>query len=266
MSKTLKAIIFVVLILVPIFFYRGLSRQKATTKVETATVKNDVVTTKPKMAIIFDDLGESLSEVKEVYSLDIPVTISVIPGLKFSKNIAHIGDRCGFSVMVHMPMEPKNEKQYRTNKYKFIRAAMKRREIKSLLRYYLNSIKIAIGVNNHMGSAATEDFALMSTVMEAIKEKKLIFIDSRTSLESVAYDAAIKTGLVAGFAEGFIDAIDDTAFIEKRIDQLAERARHKGKIIVIGHPKSKTFKALKKKLPALKKEIDFVTIEDLFSL
>ncbi len=264
MPKILRIIILAILIVSPIVFYKALNRQGSGLLSHFSPVRNQQDL--PKIALIFDDFGDSLSSLKEVYSLDIPLTISVIPNLKFSKNIAHIGSRCGFSIFIHLPLEPEGEKDFASPDYRIINNRLKPKEVETLMRQYLNSIRIAIGVNNHMGSKATQDVELMTAVLRLIKKRGLIFVDSRTSPHSVAYDLACREGLTCGYNEGFLDSDDDNLPIEKRMQELIIAAEDKGKIIVIAHPRKKTIKFLKKNLPALKDEVDFVTIKDYFNL
>lgn len=162
-------------------------------------------------------------------------------------------------------MEPKKSDNYRTDQYRFISASLSQRENKSLLRNYLNSIRIAIGVNNHMGSMATEDEELMGMFVRAVKNKGLIFVDSRTSLDSVAYKTARGIGLACGYNEGFLDAASDSEHMQKQIDQLFKKAKEKGKIIIIAHPRATTIEFLKKRMVALKEEVDFITIKEYFN-
>jgi len=218
---------------------------------------------RPAVALIFDDLGESLTDLKEIYSLNIPLTVSIIPGLKFSKNIAHIAARCGFSVMIHLPLEPKKD-DYRQASYTFISAALGRSEIDRLLRKYLNSIQIAVGVNNHMGSKATEDSELMRVVLRAVKQKNLIFIDSRTSSRSVAYDIAVEEGVRCAYNEWFLDAVEGEEAMRRRMEEIVDRAAQNGKTIVIAHPRKPTIAFLKKYLDERHGQVDFITIEDYF--
>jgi hypothetical protein len=264
MGKTLRIILLAILILIPIVFYNFLNKKNEEVILPIANKKLNI--NRPKIALIFDDLGESLKDLKEIYSLDIPVSVSVIPGLKFSRNIAHIAYRCGFSVLIHLPLQPKDEENYKTDKYKFIKSSLSRREIESLLRYYLNSIRVAIGVNNHMGSAATEDTKLMKIVLKAIKRKGLIFIDSCTSPKSVAYALAKEGNIICGYNEGFLDSNDSMEAIEKKLNEFIDKAKEKGKIIIIAHPKENTIKVLKRKLPLLKEKVEFVTLKDYFEL
>jgi len=263
MAKILRVLIFVTLIIIPIVFYSSLNKNRNGSQ-SLLDLSRDQSSLKPSIALIFDDLGGSLNELREIYSLGIPLTVSIIPNLKFSKNIAHIASRCGFSVFIHLPMEPKKSESYRTDQYRFISGNLSRRENEALLRNYLNSIRIAIGVNNHMGSEATEDGELMSIFVRAVKSRGLIFIDSRTSLDSVAYEIANRAGLACGYNEGFLDAVSDPDHMQKQIDQLLKKAKNKGKIIIIAHPRATTIKFLKSRIAALKEEVDFITIKEYF--
>jgi polysaccharide deacetylase 2 family uncharacterized protein YibQ len=265
MNKFLRIALFVVLILIPIIFYKSFYKGKQKKNITFPVIVTQTPTAaKPKIALVFDDLGESLQELEEIYSLHTPLTISIIPGLKFSKNIAYISSNCGFSVLIHLPLEPKDAKSYLTKKYQFISASLSKREIDSLLRRYLNSIRLAIGANNHMGSAATENPELMRMVLHALHEKNLFFIDSCTSLKSVACDIAKNEGVTCAYNTGFMDSIDNPLVMRRKLKKLVRIAKKKGKIIVIVHPRKTTIAVLRDNLPELKKEVDFITVKDYF--
>jgi|GEM_PF-813766 polysaccharide deacetylase 2 family uncharacterized protein YibQ len=281
MNKISRIILLIVLALTPLVFYTlfnkkiGVKRDFArgakqavsfNVTVGNATAINasesPVPSFRPKIAIIFDDLGENLNDIREISSLKIPITISVIPGLRFSRNIAQIAFRCGFDILLHIPMEPEKGEKYRTDKYKFISAASSKQENMSLLHYYLGYLKIAVGVNNHMGSKATQDRKLMELVLGEVKKKNLFFIDSRTSSQSVACDVARDKNVACGKNEGFIDISPREGDIIKHLIHFIEIAKTKEKIILIVHPKKNTFKALSEKIPELKNEVDFITVKE----
>ncbi len=260
MNKIVKIILLIALVAVPLIFYKSLSKKNITVNGGSNINQNETL---PSIALIFDDLGHSLSDLQRIYSLDIPVTISVIPGLKFSKNIAHIGSRCGFSVFIHLPLEAEKTKKSRLFS-RMITTDLNKREIRSILRHNLNSIRIAIGVNNHMGSKATKDPRVMKIILKELKRRNLVFVDSRTSPDSLAYDLARKIGLTCGYNQGFLDSVDTLTQMEKRMDDLILKAKEKGKIIIIAHPKNKTLRFLEKNLPKIKEKINFITIKDYF--
>lgn len=264
MNKIAKILIFILIISAPLVFYKYFYKPRAKRIIKKIT--HEMPAKKPEMALIFDDLGENPKDLNEIQSLDIPVTISIIPGLKFSKSIAQTAKFYGFSVMTHVPMEPKNAQKYETTKYKFISSSMPRRERAALLRYYLNSIRLSIGVNNHMGSSATEDPKLMKEVMKALKYNGLFFIDSRTSNSSVACEAAKKEGVICESNGGFVDGVDDINAMQEKFFELIKKAQENGKIIVIAHPRKKTFFLLHKLLPKARSQVRFITIKDYLGL
>jgi len=264
MAKALRIILLFSLVISPIIFYKTFN--KRTDNPFERVINPGQNDSRPEIALIFDDLGESLAELRDIHSLDIPLTISIIPGLKFSRNIAHIGLGCGFSVLIHLPMEPKKKGDYKTDKYKFISEDLRKSEIVSLLRYYLNSIRVAIGVNNHMGSKVTQNRDIMSIVLDEVKLRDLIFVDSRTSLKSVAYDVAKEKGIRCAYNSGFLDPFDDAEKMNQQMDELIAKAKEAGKIVVIAHPKKTTIEFLKIKLPLLGKKVKFITLKDYFDL
>jgi len=262
MAKTLRIILLFSLVISPIIFYKTLNKKNDSPFEATVNAKQD--NSRPEIALIFDDLGESLNELRDIHSLDVPLTISIIPGLKFSRNIAHIGSRCGFSVLIHLPMQPEAKNSYKTDRYKFISEDLKKREIASLLRYYLNSIRVAIGINNHMGSKVTQSREIMSLVLDEVKIRDFIFVDSRTSLKSVAYDIAKEKGIQCAYNSGFLDSFDDIEKMGQQMDELIIQAKEAGRIVVIAHPRKTTIKFLKDKLPLLRKKVKFITLKDYF--
>ena len=269
MNRTIKIIVLVAAAAFLLYNYysRFKNRAARTFSLNKDTlVSSENYKTTPEVALIFDDLGESVRILRSIYSLKVPLSVAVIPGLKFSRNVAYIARRCGYSVLVHLPLEPKDIEAHRTKKYQFIGSSLSGRDINKLLRYYLDYLRIAIGVNTHMGSKATEDAKLMRVVLKAVKKRGLVFIDSRTSLNSVAFDLAHKMGIKSSYNEGFIDSSSNKKDIINKINELVEKARKKGKIIVIAHPRKETLDVLKEEIPKLKKEVSFITIEEYFGL
>lgn len=272
MNKWMKLFLLVAVVLAPVVFYRYLYKAPCRAESSSAAVtdfrpEEERKSEKPQIALIFDDLGGSLQDIKDVHSLGIPLTVAVLPDLKFSKNISHIADRCGFSVLVHLPMEPQQDTPaFVKERDNFIRSNQPVREVDRLLRRYLNSSRVAVGVNNHMGSRATEDKKLMRLIMQRLKEKGMVFIDSHTSERSCCCEVASQVKVLCAENSGFLDSVDELSAVNDKISRLAGLAETRGKIVVIAHPKHNTFSALRRRLPALKNKIEFITIKEYFGL
>lgn len=204
----------------------------------------------PRLAIIVDDLGSDVAPAEALLRLRYPLTLSILPSQPHSAEIADKTFRRGDEVMLHLPMEFEGS----TAKPEAVelRVGMGAGEVDRLLGQMLEAVPHASGINNHEGSRATTDPALMADVMAVLRQRNLFFIDSRTTAATVAYDAARQAGVRAASRNVFLDDVETREAILRQID-LAERdATKEGSAIAIGHPHPATIAALEEALPQLK--------------
>ncbi len=216
-----------------------------------------------RAAIIIDDFGYSYNAIaREILTMNVPLTISIIPGLKASKKIADIARVHKKEILVHMPMEPLYEKYDDTG---FTLVVGQDPGITSLrIRQAFVQLPLAVGMNNHQGSKATVDPQLMQIVMRTLYNMNKFFIDSRTNSQSIAYRVARDMRVKTNVSNFFIDAKDETEFIHNRFEQLAQKAKSDGGVIAIGHPHRKTLKALQEMIPRLEAMgVTFVYVSEL---
>jgi uncharacterized protein len=209
----------------------------------------------PRLAIIIDDMGHDRAPAEELLALPVPLTISVLPHQPFSAEVAEEAFRRGDQVLLHLPMEPvaggASGADGVTQEPIELRVGMSAGEVDSTLAGMLDTVPHVVGVNNHEGSRATSDAALMQALMPALRQRNLFFIDSRTSATTVAYSTALRDGVPAAARKVFLD---DTATKEAVIIQLdlaAKDAQRDGSAIAIGHPHPATIAALKQAAPNL---------------
>jgi polysaccharide deacetylase 2 family uncharacterized protein YibQ len=111
----------------------------------------------------------------------------------------------------------------------------------------VESVPGAVGINNHEGSALTENKEAMKFLMAELKARNLMFLDSFTSAKSVAYSTAREFGLKSAKRDVFLDnESDNPASIRKQLDELVDIARKNGSAIGIGHPHPATIIELRK--------------------
>lgn len=202
------------------------------------------------VAIIIDDFGYSFNAlVRDFLTLEAPITISIIPGLKYTKKIEEIAGLHNKEILVHMPMEPLYEEVKDNGFYLFTGQDPGRTSLR--VRQAFAQIPLANGMNNHQGSKATMDSALMSIVMFTLQDMEKYFIDSRTHSESIAYRVAQKLGLPSGENKLFLDDRDDDEFITSQLELAATLAKEQGSAIAIGHVRKNTFDVLQKNIPSL---------------
>lgn len=204
---------------------------------------------KPRLAIILDDLGHDRSSADKVLALPFAVTVSVLPHLPDSAVVAEEAARRGDQVMLHLPMES-NPGEAGAEEIE-LRVGMTREQVESALAGMLETVPHAAGVNNHQGSRATADPALMEALMAALRERGLFFVDSRTTAATVAYDAAEREGVPAASRKVFLDDTPEREAVLAQLELAARDALRGGSAVAIGHPRPATIAALAEGVPRL---------------
>jgi uncharacterized protein len=203
-----------------------------------------------KLAIILDDLGNDRPAAEQIFALHYPLTISVLPNHPHSVDIAEDAHRRGYEVMLHLPMESIGKEKPELQELK---PGMHPAEIASLVGQFLQNVPEVIGVNNHEGSEATADKALMSELMPVLRERNLFYIDSRTTATTVAFETAQQDGVRAAFRNvPFLDDVAEVPAVRKQLELALRGAREKGEAVAIGHPHPATLEALREILPQAK--------------
>lgn len=200
-----------------------------------------------RLAIIIDDLGSDRAAADAVFALRYPLTVSVLPNHEHSMDIAKEAHRRGFQVMLHLPMQSvANE----TPEAQELRPGMPAPEVTALIDQFLQNVPDIAGVNNHQGSQATADTALMDELMPVLRDRNLFYVDSRTTAATVAYDTAQDFGVRSAFRNvPFLDDVAEVAAVRKQLELALRGAREKGEAVAIGHPHPATLQALREVLP-----------------
>jgi len=189
---------------------------------------------KPILAIVVDDGGNQMTLTKRVASTGLPLTWAILPYTRFASSTAKLADSKRIPYLLHLPMQAESD-QNGSEQY-IIGRGMSAIKISETAAKALDSLPNAIGLNNHRGSLATSDSAIMEPVMAELKKRGgLMFLDSRTSTKSVAYDVASAKGVPALRNRGFLDGSADIGEIEKRFAEIIRLAAKRGNAVVICH-------------------------------
>lgn len=216
-----------------------------------------------KIAIVIDDFGYNLDNLKILSQIKQPLTISVLPNLAYSKEIAKIARDLRKEVILHLPLEPHQRENIRLEKNTIL-TTMEDEEIKEILNSAILSTPFIKGVSNHMGSKATEDERVMKIIFEELKRKNLFFLDSRVSPFSICEALSKKLNLRFIKRDLFLDTYKDPHFIRKQILLLMAEAKRKGEAVGIAHEHPLTLKILRDFLPKIeKKGFKFVFLSEL---
>ncbi len=215
-----------------------------------------------RMAIILDDWGLNLPLVKEVEGIGRPITLSVLPHLAHSREIAEEASSHGLGVMLHMPMQAKNLRT--AGEPRTILTTSPDKQILEYLDQALESVPGAQGMNNHQGSAATSDERVMRTVLGHLKEKGLFFVDSQVISSTRGWRIAKEIGMPFTKRDVFIDNQPTSEAIKAQLLVAQKIALSRGRVVVIGHDKKVTIEAIREMVPELEKNgVKLVLVKEL---
>jgi polysaccharide deacetylase 2 family uncharacterized protein YibQ len=198
-----------------------------------------------QVALIMDDMGNSLDTLDALIALGRPVTVSVLPYSAHADETARRARENGLEVLLHLPLESINNHEDMAQTEGMIVAAMTEPAIVAAFEASYDRVPFAAGTNNHMGSRFTAERDLMRVLLRPIKERGLFFVDSRTTAKTVALDEARAMGIPATQRDVFLDADEDRGRIRGRLIELFQKARKKGRAVGICHPFPETLEVLK---------------------
>jgi polysaccharide deacetylase 2 family uncharacterized protein YibQ len=201
-----------------------------------------------QVAIIMDDMGNSLETLNELIALGRPMTVAILPYSAHAAETARIAHERGLEVLLHLPLESVNNHEAMANTEGLIMASMTEPAIVAGFEASYDRVPFATGTNNHMGSRFTAERDLMRVLLKPIKERGLFFVDSRTSAKTVALEEAQRMGIRATQRDVFLDADEDRGRIKGRLIELLQKARKKGRAVGICHPFPETVAVLKSSL------------------
>ena len=200
------------------------------------------------ITIIIDDIGYRHTDAMAL-SLPPEVTFSVLPDTPLANELALSGHAQGRDIMLHLPMEAHSDRPLGPAA---LTSAMYPEAISKTTRQALQSLPFAIGVNNHMGSRLTEQWQPMQALMRTLKAHDKFFIDSRTTIGSVAEQAAVQAGVPVARRHVFLDNQLSESYMQSQLSQLIRLAKQRGSAIGIAHPHPQTIRFLNKALSTVR--------------
>ena len=118
------------------------------------------------------------------------LTLAVIPKTPFARSVAERARARNMSVLIHLRMESAGKTLSRQEASLTLSLESSSAEIGSIVDEACKSVPGAIGINNHMGVAATSNPEIMGRLMRVLVSRNLLFLDSLTAPSSVAWQVA----------------------------------------------------------------------------
>jgi len=222
----------------------------------TTTTQASVIAPSPKprethhrdIVLIIDDLGFDGQPLDGVMALDPNVNCSILPNGTRATEFAKRLHARGFEILCHLPMEPIGHEWPGRDA---ILTSMSSDEIARVTKENVEAVPFARGMNNHMGSRATTDRRVMTSVLGALP-RGMYFIDSRTTGGSIAATVAREMNVQTATRNVFLDDDASEPAVRKQFAELVAAAEKHGEAIGIGHPHPVTMRVLSEEMPKLR--------------
>lgn len=192
---------------------------------------------RPKIAIVVTNLGLSDAATEAaIQRLPGAVTLGFSPyaGTKLAQ-WSELARSAGHEVILSLPMEPANYPDSDPGPHTLLTSLNAEQNLERL-RWMLSRFAGYVGVTNHMGARFTASADALRPVLNELKGRGLLFLDSRAAQKSVATSVASELGLPRTANDRFLDTEAARAAIDARLAEIEQIARRKGVAVAIGYP------------------------------
>ncbi len=219
----------------------------------------------PAIAIVIDDLGKRLGPGQRVVGLPGPVACAFLPREPHTAALAKAAHSRGKEVLLHLPMDSVDGRRLDQGA---VTLDMTESQFARTLQANLELVPHAVGINNHMGSLLTRHPGHMFWLMqEILRRPSMFFVDSRTTVATVARQVAWENGVPSIERNVFLDNQLDESEIVFQFKRLLRLARRDGTALAIGHPHPQTLALLERQIPKLRQQgIQLLPVSDLIEL
>ncbi len=205
---------------------------------------------RPMIAIVLDDVGLDRANAARAIRLPGPITLSFMTYAEDLALQSAEARRWGHELMLHVPMQPLDD---RVNAGQHVlRTDMTPDQVRTQIDWGLNRLSGYVGINNHMGSSFTRSAPGMAVVMEELRKRGLLFLDSLTIGDSVGIRLAAQYGVPHVARDVFLDDEVSGPAVDAMLRELERVAQERGYAVGIGHPHPATLDALARWLPHLR--------------
>ncbi|MFZ5824537.1 MAG: divergent polysaccharide deacetylase family protein [Bacillota bacterium] len=220
----------------------------------------------PMLAIVIDDLTDGAPGFDQLLALDIPLTFALFPDQPDAAALARSVSAQGHEVILHLPMDAG-----KVNPIWYAGQPLSGRqtdaEIQERVAGWLRAVPQARGMNNHMGTLATQDERVVRSLLKVAREEGRFVLDSLTTEATVMPKVAVEMGVDCMRRSLFLDHTPGKEEAVKQLWRLTDWSIRHGAAIGIGHVgqgRESTAEALAEMLPELQaRGIRLVTLSTL---
>lgn len=201
---------------------------------------------RPRIAVVLVGLGLSreLTE-RAMTALPGAISLSFSP---YSRNLEAMmtrARRAGHETLIDLPMEPLDFPRDDPGPSTLL-TSLSLVDNLNRLEWVLGRTPGYVGVTATMGSQFTTVEDALMPVLEVLKERGLMFVDSRATSRSIATELASSIQLPRAFNNAFVDMTPSISSIDRSLASLEAIARQQGYAVGIARPLPVTFDRLER--------------------
>ncbi len=209
---------------------------------------------KPRVAIIINNLGLSATYTEQILKLmpkNITLSFSHISP-KLKKWVREARQK-GFEVLMDLPMEPDGFPRNDPGRSTLLTSLS---EVENLnrLEYVMVQSGGYVGLLSTHGSKFTLNSELLLPILKAIKDRGLLYVDSRTTSQSLGPELSSDIQLPRAFNDVFIDKIPSQEHITTKLRELERIVMDKKFAVAIARPLPISMEILSEWASSLKKK------------
>ncbi len=208
----------------------------------------------PLIAIIFTGLGmnKTTTEAAIAY-LPAAVTFAIDP---YGTNIGDwtaAARKAGHEVLLGLPLEPADFPTRDPGPLALVTDSSTAENIQRL-NFLLSRVSGYTGVLTMMGSRFTQNEEQMRPILDILKRRGLLYVDSLDGQSATGVNIAKETQLPMGFVDLTLDATPSQAAINRQLAQLERFAKEKGVAIALARPYPISVSRIAAWLPSLNRQ------------
>ncbi|MBT7636098.1 MAG: divergent polysaccharide deacetylase family protein [Rhodospirillaceae bacterium] len=201
-------------------------------------------TGRPRIAIVVGSLGLSrATTMTAIQQLPGGVSLAFAPYGRNLQDYVNQARAAGHEVLLQVPMEPMDYPTNDPGPHTLLTSLTIHRNLQRL-DWLLGRFAGYVGVVNFMGGRFTSTESHLQPILEAMRDRGLMFLDARASSSSVASAVAGRIGLTIAANDRGLDAVASRAAIDARLLELERLASASGGAIGIGFPYPVTIERL----------------------
>ena len=192
---------------------------------------------KPRIAIVLTRLGLSNAQTTAaVQALPANITFAFSPYGNDLQNWADQARAAGHEVLLELPMEPLDFPNDDPGPHTLL-TSLPATENVERMNWVLDRFTGYVGVTSQIGGRFTTQPEALTPILTELKKRGLLFLDTRTTPDTVAPELAASAGLAHASNDVFLnEPTAARATLQAGLAELERLARERGSAIGIGYP------------------------------